>query len=70
MPIGKRTLTALMGLALCTTLAGGLLTGCDLATDQNYDQLPDSSGDDRSTSSLMAPEPPNLEAGRGGDGGS
>lgn len=69
MPIGNRTLTALMGLALCTTLVGGVLTGCDLDSSQNYDQLPDSSGNDKTTSSLMAPEAPDLGTDPGGDGG-
>lgn len=69
MPIGKRTLGALMGLALCTTLVGGVLTGCDLDTDQNYTQQEDSLGNNTNTSSLMAPEPPSLGTDRGGDGG-
>lgn len=63
--IGKRTLTALMELAVCTTLAGGVLTGCNLNTDEHYQQLPESSGDGQTTSSLTAPEPPNLQMDRG-----
>lgn len=67
MGIGKRTLTALMGLALCTTLAGGVLTGCNLNTDEHYDQVQDSTDDNPATSSLTAPEAPDLERERDDD---
>lgn len=70
MPTGKRALTGLMGLALSVTLAGGVLAGCDLDTSQNYDQLPDSTQDNPATSSLMAPEAPDLGTDQGRDGGS
>lgn len=65
MPIGKRALTALMGLAVCATLAGGVLTGCDLDTTERYEQEPDTSNNNPATSSLLAPDAPNL----GTDGG-
>lgn len=71
MPIGKRTLTALTAVALCTSLAGGILTGCNLDTGERYNRNQDSTGtNDPATSSLMAPEAPDLGTDRGSDGGS
>lgn len=70
MPIGKRTLTALTAVALCTSLVGGVLTGCNLDTEDRYNRTQDSTGTNNpATSSLMAPEAPDLGTERGGDGG-
>lgn len=56
MRIGKRATTVLLGVAVSVTLVGGVLTGCDLDTTQNYSQNDSVPGQPGGSSSLTGPE--------------
>lgn len=57
MQIGKRAMTALLGVSVSVTLLGASLTGCNLDTDQRFEQQDSTDSGPRGTSSLTGPDP-------------
>lgn len=57
MQIGKRAMTVLLGVAVSATLLGATLTGCNLDTDQRYEQQASTDSGPRGSTSLIGPDP-------------